>query len=867
MKIPGYSQILKIAVIHCLFPVMVNAQSLGWQWQNPYLQGNDLNSIVMNGSIGWAVGAMGTVMKTTNEGFDWELVDLGTSENFNSIYIDGISGRGWIVGNNGQVFFTDDGGDSWMKQRSGTTKKLYTVTAIEGSCPWISGDDVILQSHDQGETWEIVACPFHSHFFSIDLKDCDEAWVSGQQGLVISTGDEGATWQSHPTGINHNLYSIDIVANGDYRACGYGGNILRSSDLGATWVNEYNQTFLYLYNIDTRGIGGPAYAVGGDGTILETLNGGSTWNKRESGVFTYLNDVCFQAIMHGVYAAGWYGIVLRKEDAAGAEFEIMNERPIHFMQAIDFVTPAIGWAVGGKEVDENTLEGVILGTTDGGLNWEVQKILTDPLYAVDFIDENEGWAVGSNGAIRHTVNGGQTWTNQTSPITGMLTAVFFIDANEGWIVSRDNWGEIAHTSNGGSTWTLQAEYSQNPLNDIFFINRDTGWAVGMDTTLMRTEDGGQTWLNCNVDVYGNPYLRSVQFIDESKGWAVGTGGAVLMSDDGGKNWQEIHTGFSDLLQSVCFTDPLNGWASGTEGMILRTIDGGYTWFRQYSGVERGYLTAICFVDPLNGWVAGEGGTIKRTVNGGFWNEPGVFHNKWMNKPIQDNLITRDTITVKVLDFRQYGYELTGLELMLDSVMHERVSDLEISLTHEGVTATFVSLASGPGANLLWLRLKDDATKQLAHGAAPYSGEYLPYSPLHAFNGLDPDGDWILAVRDKQPGNAGVLKAWGIKPLFDRKVSVGEPVSPGTPAGISLLQNIPNPFSGITRISWRSDRPGHTSLKIYDYRGRELETLLNKSFPKGGHAVEFDGSNYSPGVYLLRLQIGDAVLTRKCIISR
>jgi hypothetical protein len=38
----------------------------GWNWQNPYLQGNDLNSIIMNGVSGWAVGDMVVVMRSNN---------------------------------------------------------------------------------------------------------------------------------------------------------------------------------------------------------------------------------------------------------------------------------------------------------------------------------------------------------------------------------------------------------------------------------------------------------------------------------------------------------------------------------------------------------------------------------------------------------------------------------------------------------------------------------------------------------------------------------------------------------------------------------------------------------------------------------
>jgi photosystem II stability/assembly factor-like uncharacterized protein len=850
----------------CLISILASSQPVGWQWQNPYLQGNDLESIVMSGSTGWAVGAEGTVMKTTNEGFDWEIVNLGTTQTLNGIYMDIISGNGWIVGNNGTIFYTDDAGETWSKQYSGTTAILTGVTAIEGDCPWICGDDIILRSLNHGETWERVFTVYHSMYLSISLKECSEAWLSGLQGLIINTTDGGTTWQSHASTSTFQMYSIDIVANGDYRACGYGGKIVRSSDGGNTWVSEHEQTFLYLYNVDTKGIGGPAYAVGGEGTILETLDGGTTWNQRTSGTYTYLKDVCFQAIMHGVYATGWYGIILRKEDEAGAEFEIMNERPLHFMEGLDFINDSTGWAAGWEEIADGVIEGIILHTTDGGENWEIQKILSDGLTSVDFINENEGWAVGDNGAIRHTINGGATWTTQTSPMQGLLTSVFFVDENNGWIVSRDNWGEICHTTNGGSNWALQAESSQNPLNDVFFINPDTGWVVGMDSTIMRTTNGGQNWLYCNLTVSNNPYLRSVQFIDENTGWTVGTGGYILKSVDGGVNWQDVHNEFSDLLQSVYFTDPENGWAVGTDGMILRTIDGGETWFRQYSGVERGYLTAVYFTDPKNGWVSGEGGTIKRTWNGGFWNEPGVYTRNRLNRPIMDLEETRDTLMVNVMSMRESGYTLTGLEVMLDSVIHSRAGDLEITLTHGNTTSTIVSHVNDPGANFLWTRLTDNASIIITEGTAPFSGNYKPFLPLNTFNGLDPDGEWILSIYDSQTGNTGTLNAWGIRPVFEKLVAIDEPASNDDNQKILLIQNLPNPFTGVTTINWKSEISGYTTLKVYTTSGQEIATLTDSYLNNGKYSVDFDGSSLNPGVYYIRLKVGDAVLTKKCIIQ-
>jgi subtilisin-like proprotein convertase family protein len=256
--------------------------------------------------------------------------------------------------------------------------------------------------------------------------------------------------------------------------------------------------------------------------------------------------------------------------------------------------------------------------------------------------------------------------------------------------------------------------------------------------------------------------------------------------------------------------------------------------------------------------------IKHTTNGGFWNEPGVFHNKWLDLPVVDNVETRDTVTVKVLQFKASGYELAGLEIMLDSIMHPRVIDLEISLTHNNVTVTFIDQVPDPGSNFLWMRLTDDATKQIADGSAPYSGNYKPQTSLNAFNGLDPDGEWILTIYDNVAGNTGMLKGWGIKPRFEKLVGVDEPRPQEIKETISWLQALPNPFPGTAQIKWTSSQAGYTTLKVFSIHGQELETITEQFMPEGQHTFMLDGSHYSPGVYYIRLQVGDAILVKKCV---
>ena len=44
------------------------------------------------------------------------------------------------------------------------------------------------------------------------------------------------------------------------------------------------------------------------------------------------------------------------------------------------------------------------------------------------------------------------------------------------------------------------------------------------------------------------------------------------------------------------------------------------------------------------------------------------------------------------------------------------------------------------------------------------------------------------------------------------------------------------------------------LTIYDISGREIQTLINKKLQSGSYEVEWDGSNFSSGIYFYKLDI-------------
>jgi hypothetical protein len=88
-----------------------------------------------------------------------------------------------------------------------------------------------------------------------------------------------------------------------------------------------------------------------------------------------------------------------------------------------------------------------------------------------------------------------------------------------------------------------------------------------------------------------------------------------------------------------------------------------------------------------------------------------------------------------------------------------------------------------------------------------------------------------------------------------------------PANIYLLQNYPNPFSLVTTISYKLPSGDLTSLRIYDFTGKEVATLINKYQPKGLHKLTWNGESFPSGIYYYRLLTGKHSETMKMLLVK
>jgi hypothetical protein len=88
-----------------------------------------------------------------------------------------------------------------------------------------------------------------------------------------------------------------------------------------------------------------------------------------------------------------------------------------------------------------------------------------------------------------------------------------------------------------------------------------------------------------------------------------------------------------------------------------------------------------------------------------------------------------------------------------------------------------------------------------------------------------------------------------------------------PEELSLLQNYPNPFTETTTISWQLHKKAQVVLKVYDFTGREVKTLVQGEYIKGEYKVIFDASGFLTGVYFYQLKANGKTEAMKMIISK
>jgi len=93
----------------------------------------------------------------------------------------------------------------------------------------------------------------------------------------------------------------------------------------------------------------------------------------------------------------------------------------------------------------------------------------------------------------------------------------------------------------------------------------------------------------------------------------------------------------------------------------------------------------------------------------------------------------------------------------------------------------------------------------------------------------------------------------------------DPVGDGLSNGLAAVY--PNPSNEQVNIRFSTASNGRVNIRIYNPIGQEVNRILDKTLPAGEHERIVQVSDFSPGVYFIRMETSGRTWTQKFQVSR
>ena len=88
-----------------------------------------------------------------------------------------------------------------------------------------------------------------------------------------------------------------------------------------------------------------------------------------------------------------------------------------------------------------------------------------------------------------------------------------------------------------------------------------------------------------------------------------------------------------------------------------------------------------------------------------------------------------------------------------------------------------------------------------------------------------------------------------------------------PNSFTMHPAYPNPFNPTTTIVYEINSNDVVNISVYDVLGRNMETLVNNTKTLGSHSVIWNASNYSSGIYYVKMVSGDVSQMQKIVLMK
>ena len=82
-----------------------------------------------------------------------------------------------------------------------------------------------------------------------------------------------------------------------------------------------------------------------------------------------------------------------------------------------------------------------------------------------------------------------------------------------------------------------------------------------------------------------------------------------------------------------------------------------------------------------------------------------------------------------------------------------------------------------------------------------------------------------------------------------------------------LNVYPNPAKDITIVSFNLNNKTQVGIEIFNSMGQIAGTIGERDYSAGIHSLAFNTENYAPGVYIIKMKLGNQFLTKMLVVSR
>jgi photosystem II stability/assembly factor-like uncharacterized protein len=428
----------------------------------------------------------------------------------------------------------------------------------------------------------------------------------------------------------------------------------------------------------------------------------------------------------------------------------------------------------------------------------------------------------------------------------------------------------------GSNWNSllsKVNYFGNFVTADSVTQNDCG--AGKHFALMMPETYTQMWFRQPLNYWQRWY--DVKFIDSLTGFIVGDHGTILRTTDGGSTWLESYAGMALSLTTIGISSVNNIFIGGENGFLFHSGDTGKSWSR-FLLMQTENIRGIIFETAQKGWLYGDSSLLMQTTNGG---------STWLLSSL-DSLkniigIVRKGQNLLNVYFEDGNYAYSNDEgltwLMGSAGLNKRITRVK----SDGISHWIV----GENGTVICVPMYGDIIDRsvgtsvtLRDMAFLNSGEmYVAGDGGKIYYSTNSGADWYsqytadshdlyaLAFTDSSHGyaigNGGtvlVTKSTGTVTQMKDNLSA-------LPNEFKLYQNYPNPFNPVTII--RYDLPSQTkvTLKIYNILGQEVETLVDAVQEAGAKSISWNAGCLASGIYFYQLSTGISTSVKKMLLIR